>query len=149
MGGRSSVWLCVGQARIRADRLVAVEPSEGGLALRFTGMREHLRLALPDPEPDPTGLGSGHADRLLSAIAYAAEHGAATLITYEEGDEYFLSGFTARTLTGDDRVLALRLREPAPTLAELTARLPADRRPPPDLTRYDPLLRRPGGTGPS
>lgn len=53
LGGRSAVWLCVGQARIRADRLVAVEPAPGGLALHLTGMREPLHLTLPSPEHDP------------------------------------------------------------------------------------------------
>ncbi|MFE1794035.1 hypothetical protein ACFW7J_37480 [Streptomyces sp. NPDC059525] len=125
MGGRSTVWLCVGQARIRADRLVAVEPAPGGLALHFTGVREPLQLALPGP-----ALGaSGYADQLLSAIAHAAEHSAATLITYQDGDEHFVGGFTARTLTGDERVVTLRLRQPAPTLAELTARAPRAPRP--------------------
>ncbi|MFE1794011.1 hypothetical protein ACFW7J_37345, partial [Streptomyces sp. NPDC059525] len=52
-GGKSSVWLCVGSARVRADRLVAVEPAPGGLALHFTGMREPLHLTLPAPDPGP------------------------------------------------------------------------------------------------
>ncbi|MEU3317355.1 hypothetical protein ABZ743_32415 [Streptomyces sp. NPDC006662] len=119
MGGRSSVWLCAGQTRIRADRLVAVEPAEGGLALHFTGMREPLHLPLA-PEPgkvqDP-----GPADQLLSVIAYAAEYPAASLITYQAGDEYFVGGFTARTLTGHETIARRRLREPAPSLTELTA----------------------------
>ncbi|MEU3317101.1 hypothetical protein ABZ743_31100 [Streptomyces sp. NPDC006662] len=123
MGGRSSVWLCVGQARMRADRLVAVEPASGGLALHFTGMRQPLHLDLPGPDSEGTQV-SSRADQLLSAIAYAAEYPAATLITYQNGDEYFAGSFTARTLTGQETVVARRPLKPAPTLAELTTRLP-------------------------
>lgn len=119
------MWLCVGQARIRADRLVAVEPAEGGLHLHFTGRREPLHLALPAPDSDSGfGQAASHADQLLSAIAYAAEHPAASLITYQDGDEYFAAGFTARTLTGHETVVGRRLLKPAPTLAELSARPP-------------------------
>ncbi|MFI5828685.1 hypothetical protein ACIA6C_15775 [Streptomyces sp. NPDC051578] len=78
-----------------------MEPAPDGLALHVTGMREPLRLPLPAPDsgkaPAP-----GHADQLLSSIAYAAEHTAATLIK---------------------TVVARRLRKPAPTLAELPARV--------------------------
>ncbi|MFF4007486.1 hypothetical protein [Streptomyces sp. NPDC001717] len=57
-----------------------------------------------------------------AAIAHAAEHSAATLITFEDGDEHFTPGFTTRTLTGRQTVVGRRWRQPAPTLAELAAR---------------------------
>ncbi|MEU3315755.1 hypothetical protein ABZ743_24195 [Streptomyces sp. NPDC006662] len=125
LGGKSSVWLCVGQTRVRADRLVAVERAPGSLALHCTGMRQPLHLALPAPASGPgSGQASSHADQLLAAIAYAAEYPSATLITYQDSDEYFVGSFTARTLAGQETVVARRLLKPAPTLAELTARRP-------------------------
>ncbi|MFJ8162459.1 hypothetical protein ACIRBY_16225 [Streptomyces sp. NPDC096136] len=100
-----------------------MEPDSGGLALHFTGMRQPLHLDLPGPDSGGTQV-SGRADQLLSAIAYAADYPAATLITYQDGDEYFAGSFTARTLTGQETVVARRPRRSAPTLAELTAGLP-------------------------
>ncbi|MCY0932408.1 hypothetical protein OTB20_40945 [Streptomyces sp. H27-H1] len=108
--GRSRVWLRVGRVRIRADKVTAVTPAEGDLHLQVTGHPGGLVLHLP-PGPPRTGR-NGHpvdwADELLHVIEQAAAQPVGTLITFAAVNHYQAAGFTAHSLTGDER----RLIEP-------------------------------------
>ncbi|MFI5987336.1 hypothetical protein ACIBEA_41505 [Streptomyces sp. NPDC051555] len=105
--GRSRVWLRIGHTRIRADKVTAVTPGDDSLHLQATGHPNSLVLSL-SPGAERTDL-NGHpidwADELLRVIEQAAAQPVGTLITFEAANDFQTAGFTARSLTGDERPL--------------------------------------------
>ncbi|MCX5070955.1 hypothetical protein OHA84_36720 [Streptomyces sp. NBC_00513] len=99
--GRSRVWVCVGQSRIRADRIAGVTTGHGELLLYVIGVRGTLALSLADGvnPAGPAGTGNDWADELLRAIEEAADQSTGSLIAFEAANSLHHAGFTARTLT--------------------------------------------------
>ncbi|WP_392893184.1 hypothetical protein [Streptomyces sp. LN699] len=114
--GRSRVWVCVGQSRIRADRIAGVTTGRGELLLYVTGVRGTLTLSLPDGvnPAGPDGIGNDWADELLRAIEEAADQSVGSLIAFEAANSLHQAGFTTRALT-DHRPL---IRPPAHPLPD-------------------------------
>ncbi|MFD3329584.1 hypothetical protein [Streptomyces sp. NPDC058701] len=126
--GRSRVWLRIGPARIRADRITAVTTDAETLLLRVTGDRDPVTLPLPGgADPDGTGRpGVEWADELLRIIEYAAQQPAGTLISYTPATTMTLAGFTIHSLTDDSRPLLQPALQPLPdTLTTPRSPVPA------------------------
>lgn len=116
--GRSRVWLRVGHTRVRADKVTTVTPGDGNLHLQATGHAGGLILQLPPgaERTDHNGRPIDWADELLRVIEQAAAQHVGTLITFEAANDYQAAGFTARSLTGDERPLVQPPLNPVPDL---------------------------------
>ncbi|MGW6950187.1 hypothetical protein ACWGHD_25125 [Streptomyces xanthophaeus] len=116
--GRSRVWLLAGRVRIRADKVTAVTPSDGSLHLNVTGHPGGLILRLP-PAAERIGRNGqpvDWADELLRVIEQAAALPVGTLVTFADVNDFHAAGFTARALTGDDRILIEPPLHPVPDI---------------------------------
>ncbi|MGW6857858.1 hypothetical protein [Streptomyces xanthophaeus] len=116
--GRSRVWLLAGRVRIRTDKITAVTPSDGSLHLNVTGHPGGLILRLP-PAAERIGRNGqpvDWADELLRVIEQAAALPVGTLVTFAAANDFHAAGFTARALTGDDRILIEPPLHPVPDI---------------------------------
>ncbi|MFI5868476.1 hypothetical protein [Streptomyces sp. NPDC051546] len=116
--GRARVWVRVGYARIRADKITAVTRSDGSLHLDVTGHPGGLTLPLPSgaERTDRRGEPVDWADELLRVIEQATALPVGTLITFTDVNNVRAAGFTARALTGDDRILIEPPVHPVPDI---------------------------------
>ncbi|MFZ3551952.1 hypothetical protein ACODT3_41295 [Streptomyces sp. 4.24] len=105
--GRSRVWLRIGHTRIRADKVTGVTPADDDLLLQVTGAPGGLVLHLPPGAQRTSRNGRlvEWSDELLRIIEQAAAQPVGTLVTFEAANDFQAAGFTARSLTGDERPL--------------------------------------------